>query len=158
MRCSQAHACLPSSVSTPLPSGLAKTKSMPDRYRSRKSMVPASRAPGVSSVGIILAIAASTVARWCASKKRLSVMSSTSGRDGAAVVLGDRADEGGGRLIPRVRGAPAAAGVLDVGTPVPAGEPRLAPYGVERGAVVLAAGRLARPPRPGGGELRRRAG
>src|ERR671938_390370 len=131
MRCSQAHACLPSSVSKPLPSGLAKTKSMPDRYRSRKSMVPASRAPGVSSVGIILAIAASTVARWCASKKLLSVMSSTSGRDGAA-------------------------GVLDVGTPVPAGEPRLAPYRVERGAVVLAAGRLARQPGPVRVELGRR--
>src|SRR3954465_12802355 len=93
---------------------------MPDRYRSGKSMVPASRAPGVSSVGIILAIAASTVARWCASKKRLSVMSSTSGRDGAAVVLGDRADEVAVRLVPRVLEAPAAAGVLDVGTPVPA--------------------------------------
>src|SRR5919202_3847510 len=156
MRCSQAHACLPSSVSKPLPSGLAKTKSMPDRYRSRKSMVPASRAPGVSSVGIILAIAASTVARWCASKKRLSVMSSTSGRDGAAVVLGDRADEVAVRLIPRVLEAPAAAGVLDVGTPEPAGEPRLAPYGVARGAVGLAAGRLARQPGPVRVELGRR--
>ena len=32
-------------------------------------MQPASRAPGVSSVGMIRAIAASTVARWCGSKK-----------------------------------------------------------------------------------------
>jgi hypothetical protein len=31
-------------------------------------MQPASRAPGVSSVGMIRAIAASIVARWCASK------------------------------------------------------------------------------------------
>ena len=31
-------------------------------------MQPASRAPGVSSVGMIRAIAASIVARWCGSK------------------------------------------------------------------------------------------
>src|SRR5919112_2582114 len=42
---------------------------VPDRYRSRKSIVPASRAPGWSSVGMIRAMAASTVARWWASKK-----------------------------------------------------------------------------------------
>src|SRR5919112_6697675 len=118
---------------------------MPDKYLSRKSIVPASRAPGASSVGIIRAIAAATVSRWWSSKNR-SVMPSPSVRDGAAVVLGDRADEVAVRLVPRVLEAPAAAGVLDVGTPVPTGEPRLAPYGVERGAVVLAAGRLARQP------------
>src|SRR5919107_3659456 len=128
---------------------------MPDKYLSRKSIVPASRAPGASSVGIIRAIAAATVSRWWSSKNR-SVMSSTSGRDGAAVVLGDRADEVVVRLIPLVLEAPATAGVLDVGTPVPAGEPRLAAYGVERGAVVLAAGRLARQPGPVRVELGRR--
>src|SRR3954468_21588170 len=51
---------------------------IPDRQRSTKSTAPASRAPGVwavgslrgvASVGRMRAMAASTVARWCSSKK-----------------------------------------------------------------------------------------
>src|ERR671939_750614 len=45
-------------------------KPRPERYRSRNSIVAASLAPGWSSVGMIRAIAASTVARWWASKNR----------------------------------------------------------------------------------------
>src|SRR3954453_6151503 len=43
---------------------------MPERERSTNSTGPASFAPGWSSVGMIRAIAASTVARWWSSKNR----------------------------------------------------------------------------------------